>query len=227
MSHPASGGEANRAGARQTSDRAGSGGGGASGASNPSNLCSDYVPPPSDAKSCKADRDCQVNVEYCQPPGEPLPQCGTCESPGRTCVTSGDCPPGAVCAEYRVTCPCTGDATGTRCQSACSPDSCASDERCDADTGVCEARSCRDDYVCPDDYLCSPDSTARDVDAHGCAPVRCESGFECAPNTGCSAHQPGHGCEPKGCRSDENCDCGACVNSQCASGPGTCQNVRL
>jgi hypothetical protein len=95
--------------------------------------------------------------------------------------------------------------------------------RCSTTSGLCEPTPCSDGYSCPEGGTCG----GAPADEHGCVPLRCEDGFECPKNTRCSADASGHGCDVVRCSGDTSCDCGACVNGTCASGPGHCAPIPI
>ncbi len=132
---------------------------------------------------------------------------GACYPPGtsccpvnmmapRDCESDTDCADGEVCEEYIPTAACTGG-IGSECRPDCRMGGRdCTDGTCD-DTGHCVPLACPDDWTCDENSDC--DSAAAGADMHGCVIRSCSSASEC--------------------------DCGACVNGTCVSGPGTCQGV--
>ena len=153
-------------------------------------------------------------------PGQEPHLCGICLSQKRDCETRADCGPGNACENYSVVCTCEGDVLSSRCRQACPDAPCTDDEKCNPDSGLCDARGCDDGYTCLAGSECLRNGVG--ADAHGCVPVRCDVDYECPPNTRCDAETGGHGCARLPCDSDAECDCGACVLGSCESGTGLC-----
>jgi hypothetical protein len=183
--------------------------------------CSDYVPPPAGIKTCRSTADCD-RAQNCLEPGKSYDGCAVCIDPDRMCETAADCGDGFICLKYVE--PCVCDALASRCQRACSNSDCEAGMRCNDTTKLCEPITCDDGYTCPSGDMCGGSGSP---DEHGCVPILCEDGFECPENTHCSPSASGHGCEALPCATDADCDCGACVNDRCASGPGNCTYIPL
>jgi hypothetical protein len=93
---------------------------------------------------------------------------------------------------------------------ACADDRVCDDQRNDKDEHGCAPKLCTDDaWTCADGYVCG-DPTV--LDAHGC---RCGSDAVCGIDKVCGS--AGY-CIARPCTSDDECDCGVCVNGT----PGTC-----
>jgi len=131
-----------------------------------------------------------------------------CESPQtfEYCLMPGSCAPSGVDA-------------GTPTPE-CTTDQECPDGVCNHGTSTCggEYGYCVDactDGACPDGSFCA-------TDGH-CRPLPCEQGFACPVNTRCEpGSTPGHGCLRLNCSTDDECDCGACLNSVCRDGLGRC-----
>lgn len=156
-------------------------------------LCEDYAPPPPEHPSCRSTSECTGGAA-CVPAGTP-PGCGICQPATRECESRFACDPGYVCVEELARCACDGEPSSF-CRPVCAEGSCPEGERC---ADVCEPIPCDEAYACPANTFCAgPDADPPGpVDAHGCARL--------------------------GCESDADCDCGACVEGLCQSGPGYCQ----
>ena len=213
---PASGAAAGSGGNSGFGGRAGMGNGGAGA---PVSTCSDYTAPPLGFKSCRSNGDCDRS-QQCLAPGQSIEGCGVCLNPDRECDKSSDCQAGFICREYAQPCTCPSDALASRCQRACVSSDCAAGTRCSDASGLCEPIPCDDGYACPAGETCGAD--AGTPDEHGCVAISCGDGFECPDNTRCTPNASEHGCVAVPCALDTDCDCGACVNGSCASGPGQC-----
>jgi hypothetical protein len=114
----------------------------------------------------------------------------------RACENDTDCADGEVCEEYIPTTACTSG-IGSECLLDCRMGGRdCTDGTCD-EAGHCVPLACPDDWTCDENHDC--DSTAAGADLHGCVRRACGTATEC--------------------------DCGACVNGRCVSGPGTCGGV--
>ncbi len=132
---------------------------------------------------------------------------GACYPPGtgccpvemiapRTCENDTDCADGEVCEEYVPSGACvTG--VGTQCVADCRMGGRDCTEATCDDMGHCVPLACPGDWTCPENHDCAAGSAGADV----------------------------HGCVVRGCGGPADCDCGACVNGFCVSGPGTCQGA--
>jgi len=186
-------------------------------------LCPDYIPPVNQAIRCRAAEDCGAN-QSCHEPGDlPLDCHGSCLTGAHACDTAVDCGQGKVCVVGFVPCQCDGAPPPSSCEVPCSANTCGEFQRCNAESGLCEPWPCTEGFTCYVDDVCDPSNA--EADMNGCIPLRCENGYECPENTRCSAGALGHGCAPLPCQSDATCDCGACVNETCVSGPGTCVSL--
>lgn len=221
-----SGGSSGAGGVGGNSGAGGSGGtggtagaGGMAGAGGAGGFCPDYPEPLPGTQLCRSPSDCQVGQD-CVAPGANIGGCGTCMPPEHQCQTDSDCASGDVCVEFNTPCGCTNEPS-SECRARCTSTSCGAGQRCNATSGLCEPTPCNDGYACPADYRCA--TTAPEADAHGCEPIPCGQGYTCPENTRCKPGTGGHGCSTLSCVHDADCDCGACVEGYCASGPGNCE----
>jgi len=164
----------------------------ADGCEGPPPFCEDYTPPPPERSGCRESSDCGSG-ESCVVPGDTLDCEATCFEPFYECMTSADCAEGNVCVEVPEACPCAGPSY--LCQPACTTDSCDEGSVC-TDGGTCEAVPCGDEYMCPSNMRCAEPFGPHEIDEHGCVRLACAS--------------------------DADCDCGACIEAWCRSGPGVC-----
>jgi hypothetical protein len=176
---------------------------------------------------CYADTDCADGSVCLQ---QPVPACtigiptacgpactaSSCKEDER-CATTGHCEPrpcddGFDCGVSRVCDPGAASVDQHGCRAAsCSSDDfeCAEDRVCneartDADVNGCAPKLCSDGaWTCDDGYVCG-DPTI--LDAHGC---RCGSDAVCGVDGVCGS--AGY-CIPRPCTTDDDCDCGVCVN---------------
>jgi hypothetical protein len=133
---------------------------------------------------------------------------------------------------------------GTMCIDRCTATSCGANNQCDAATGKCGPRSCKDGATCPTGSVCAPDRAGADahgcavakcatdgitcpadyecktgtwVQPNGCSPISCVGGaYKCPANSDCKAGSTSpHECQTRACTSDAQCDCGACISGTC------------
>ena len=163
----------------------------------------------------------------CWPNACPIPplNCPT-DSTVLKCKGTQDCDAGGTCVTTKAGCP---QCPHSACQypvPPCtqSPDSCSPWGHCQPDGGTCVALLCTQGYGCIGEDRCAVGNPA--ADEHGCAPIPCNDGWTCAPNTRCTAPSApvNHGCTVLPCTSDSDCDCGFCVNGTCGSNLGVCQS---
>jgi len=142
--------------------------------------------------TCRSTEDCPFGGQYCLAPGESDPN---------------GC---GVCTSLPQACVSDGDcSTGAVCIEHYDPCACEASGIWTTCELACTADSCADGEQCS-------------ANGH-CEPIACDEGYECAPNTRCDPTSAvAHGCTILSCQTDGDCDCGACVNGSCASGPGLC-----
>lgn len=159
-------------------------------------FCPDYEPPPPELASCRSTAAC-ADGNPCVPPGTPR-ACGICFPAERNCADHADCPEGSVCSLEEQ--PCSCDGPSSFCVARCTDTSCPEGESCGAD-GLCAAIDCNTGlYECPLNMRCH---------------ARCGACDEVPP-------LDAHSCWRMNCAFDTDCDCGACVDGLCQSGPGAC-----
>ena len=150
-------------------------------------VCAEYEPPPaSTSTECRTEGDCGGGAS-CWAPGDTRAYYASGFCPTE-CEDDGQCFEGLVCV------PLNGGSCA-QCRPPCTPAGCGQWETCGAD-GHCRPQRCDEGYVCPPGSTCG----GAEVDAHGCAIVRCDD--------------------------DDDCGCGACVLGACALGPGLCEPAR-
>lgn len=141
--------------------------------------------------------------------GEVCREDGRCGS--QTCEEGYECPADLLCAPDRM----YADAHG------CAPKSCVNEGytcpaalTCMSSTATTPARTpdmhgcvfkqCSEGvWACADGFECSETET----DAHGC---RCVDDGACGPDAMCGS---AGNCIAKECASDDDCDCGVCINA--------------
>ncbi len=218
--------------------------GGAAGADSGVSIraCPGVVAPSGSA--CRTSADCPSLGYVCSHDASPgCGACNI--GPGHQCDTDANCAAPLVCAPVTVTGPCLcngGSATGTMCVPRCTGTSCAVNEVCES-TGLCGPKLCAannncpdgtvceharsgadahgcatalcasDGYACPSGYRCQSGASA---DAHGCIATSCNDGFKCSPNYDCDPNAGDeHHCVQRTCTTDDQCDCGACIQARC------------
>lgn len=239
-----SGGTSGTGNAGGSGDTDGSVGG--SGGSSGATSCPGYTPP-SGYSTCRTQQDC-ANGDLCSP--TPLSQSyASCVGCSIGCQSDADCQPGEVCYSTPCFCPANPSLTTfSGCIPRCTSTSCAADETCGAD-GLCAPTPCTSGYTCPEGQVCKPDSLAAHAceyascvtdgyacptgylcgtgggsdDVHGCVAIPCgASAPPCPENTECTGTGDARGCSPLQCMTDADCDCGVCINSECANGLWVC-----
>ena len=166
----------------------------------PAPACTSGTPtacgPACTTNSCKEDERCG-STGHCEP---------------RPCDDGFDCGLGRLCDVGAM----GVDEHGCRAASCasddfvCADDRACADQRPGKDQHGCAPKLCGDGaWTCADGYVCG-DPTV--LDAHGC---RCGSDEVCGLDRVCGA--AGY-CIARPCSSDDDCDCGVCVNGT----PGVC-----
>lgn len=142
------------------------------------------------------------------------------------CTVDADCSGGGTCVSNVQGCP---QCEYRHCEyppPACTqnPDSCAPGGSCQSD-GSCAPLLCTEGFSCPSGSRCSIGSGR--ADTHGCELTPCDEGWSCPENTRCTAptDSGSHGCTFVSCTSDQECDCGYCVNGSCAANLGWCSQA--
>ena len=159
--------------------------------------------------------------------GIPPSMCKTFGAATGNCTLDADCQAsaGGKCIKSISGCP---QCESRNCQyppPPCtkSPDSCGTGNVCQ-DNGSCALRLCSDGFACPPEMPCKVGAPA--ADGHGCQPMPCNQGWVCGSNERCTT--PGnpvnHGCTPLTCKTDQECDCGFCVEGQCRTNLGMCSS---
>ncbi len=163
---------------------------------------------------CGPDELCVSDATPCAPPMKCVARCtdASCRS-DEQCGSDGKCVPtpceaGYVCPADWLCAPLRPQVLGQGYQRT--------------DSHGCSPASCIDDgFACAANKHCSP-STGPDL--HGCNSPRCDQGGSCPQDSRCQPSEValGDGCAPLACTRDADCDCGACLMSQCAYQPGIC-----
>lgn len=155
-------------------------------------VCPDYRAPPPVDPACRLDTDCVEGFTCLAPPFDG--SCGPCFSPETICVDDGDC------------------SGSDRCQPS-PPRPCS----CGDDTWECMPDCNVVDDACGAHEVCGGDGR--------CLPQQCTDGYDCGFNSDCAfggVTTDEHGCVRRSCMVDLHCECGACVEFECRSGPGIC-----
>jgi hypothetical protein len=171
---------------------------------------------------CRDEDDCPTGHEACGPTAPVCGGAGGCVlrwGDGPPCATDRECVDfdGAgtdgVC-RFGVD-PCCGEVAN--CIAACTPDSCAPGETCDAD-GHCRPIPCDAGYACARGSTCDPAVDGGDV--HGCVIIPCDQpdALPCAVDHACTDGT----CQRIPCVHDVDCPCGSCIQSQCWDRPWIC-----
>lgn len=169
---------------------------------------------PTGAKTCLTDDDCDGGA--CYPQGVPnySGMCGMAPRLTRECDRDKDCGKGKYCDTMVNEHHGCAEVVEAKCVASCTKDSCKAGEVCRA-SGRCEILPCEDGYACRPGWTC--DKTGYTHDEHGCREPGCAA-TGCGPNMTCT----GELCAPRTCSKQSDCDCGACMQGQCAGRPGVC-----
>lgn len=208
--------------------------------------------------TCRSNADC-ASTETCAPEVPPPPQCGSpcsgcvprctsdSECQGGICVSSAQFPQLNTCAP---SCTSAGCPSGYSCESdgRCKPEACGAGYSCptatrcnadapNADLHGCEPIPCDEPggAACVAPAVCTRDAPRQAAGELGCAFVPCDDPRHpgCGVNMRCDAAM-GSGeaaCTRKSCTSDQDCDCGACIDRGglgrlCYDHVGACINSR-
>ncbi len=177
--------------------------------------CPGVEPWPAGSKTCITDDDCGRDGA-CYPQGVPnySGMCGVAPRMVRECEGDKDCGKGKYCDPTVNEHHGCAEVIESKCMKSCTKDSCKPGEVC-RPSGRCEALQCTEGYACTKGWTC--DKAGYSHDAHGCRTPGCAV-TGCGPDMQCA----GDYCVPRTCTKQSDCDCGACMEGQCAGRPGVC-----
>ena len=170
---------------------------------------------PAGSKTCVTDDDCGRDGA-CYPQGVPdySGMCGMAPRMVEECSRDKDCGKGKYCDHMVNEHHGCEEVIESKCQTSCTKDSCKAGEVC-RPSGRCEILQCTEGYACEHGWTC--DKGGMSHDPHGCRVPGCAV-TGCGPDLQCN----GEYCVPKKCRKTSDCDCGACMQGECAGRPGVC-----